>query len=220
MDKLTQHIQYPHNIKEEDLVLLDTLVQKFPYFQTAQLLLTKGLLNTNSVRYNQQLKKTASYSLYRKQLFKIITKDKINSKSIIIKNNDKKQLEETLEIGQPLVFKKEEEYSFLEWLSLSNVKKIDRIEKPKTIQLIDNFIAKQANISKPKKSMFFKPIDIAKESLIENKDLVTPTLAKVYLEQGYYKKAISAYEKLILKYPEKNSFFANQIKLINKLKEK
>ena len=63
MDKLTQHIQYPHNIKEEDLVLLDTLVQKFPYFQTAQLLLTKGLLNTNSVRYNQQLKKTASLIL-------------------------------------------------------------------------------------------------------------------------------------------------------------
>jgi hypothetical protein len=40
------------------------------------------------------------------------------------------------------------------------------------------------------------------------------------LEQGHYEKAISAYEKLSLKYPEKNSLFANQIKLINKLKEK
>jgi len=45
-------------------------------------------------------------------------------------------------------------------------------------------------------------------------------LAKVYLEQGHFEKAILAYKKLSLKYPEKNSFFANQIKLINKLKEK
>ena len=67
---------------------------------------------------------------------------------------------------------------------------------------------------------FFKPIDVAKQSLEENVNLVTPTLAKVYLEQEHYEKAISAYEKLIVKYPEKNSFFANQIKLINKLKEK
>jgi len=73
-------------------------------------------------------------------------------------------------------------------------------------------------LSKPKS--FFKPLEVAKKSLIENEDLVTPTLAKVYLEQKHYEKAIAAYKKLILKYPEKNSLFANQIKLINKLKEK
>ena len=65
-----------------------------------------------------------------------------------------------------------------------------------------------------------KATDAAKESLIENNELVTPTLAKVYLEQEHYGKAILAYEKLILKYPEKSSFFADQIKLINKLNKK
>ena len=63
-------------------------------------------------------------------------------------------------------------------------------------------------------------VDVVKESLVENNELVTPTLAKVYLEQEHYEKAISAYKKLSLKYPKKNSFFANQIKLINKLNEK
>ena len=105
-------------------------------------------------------------------------------------------------------------------MALSNVKKIDRTTKAKTLDLIDDFIDKKVGISEPKKEAFFKAVDVAKESLVENNDLITPTLAKVYLEQGHYKKAISAYKKLILKYPEKNSFFANQIKLITKLKEK
>jgi len=218
MDNLMQHIQSPQNITREDVAILDGLLQKFPYFQTAQLLLVKGLLNTDSIRYNQQLKKAASYSLNRKLLFKLITQDRIDSKPIIIKNSAKQTTENTLEIGQPLAFKKEEEHSFSEWLALSQVRKIDRIERSSTKQLIDNFIEKKASISTPKKTAFFKPIDVARESLVENESLVTPTLARVYLEQGHYEKAISAYEKLILKYPEKNSFFANQIKLINKLK--
>ena len=74
--------------------------------------------------------------------------------------------------------------------------------------------------SKPKKEVFFKAIDIAKESLINNDELVTPTLAKVYLEQGHYEKAISAYKKLILKYPKKSSLFASQIELIKELNKK
>jgi hypothetical protein len=40
---------------------------------------------------------------------------------------------------------------------------------------------------------------------------MTETLARVYLEQHKYDKAIQAYEILILKYPEKSSFFADRI---------
>ena len=220
MQNLMQYIQSPRHITAKDVVILESLLQQFPYFQTAQLLLVKGLLNNDSIRYNQQLKKAAAYSLDRKQLFRLITEDKVESKSIPIENNTKKSTKEALAIGQPLAFKKEEEHSFSKWLSLSKVRKIERTEKSSTKQLIDNFIDKKASINIPKKTAFFKPIDIARESLIENKGLITPTLAKVYLEQEHYEKAISAYEKLILRYPEKNSFFAKQIKLINKLKEK
>ena len=217
MDNLTQHIQNPNQIASEDVAKLDGLLQEFTYFQTVQLLITKGLLNTDSIRYNRQLKKAAAYALDRKQLFKLIILNKVEQ-PIIAKISEK--IEDTLTIGKPLAFDKEEEYSFSEWLALSKVKKIDRTPIPNTKQLIDNFIDKKISISKPKKTTFFKPMDVAKESLIENESLVTPTLAKVYLEQGHYDKAISAYTKLSLKYPEKNSLFANQIKLINKLKEK
>jgi len=99
---------------------------------------------------------------------------------------------------------------------LLNIKKIQRKER----KSIDRILSNNLQISKTKKEAFFNANDAAKESLIENYELVTPTLAKVYLEQGHYEKAISAYKKLILKYPEKNSFFANQIKLIRKLNTK
>ena len=43
---------------------------------------------------------------------------------------------------------------------------------------------------------------------------MTETLARIYLEQKKYTKAIKSYEILSLKYPEKSGFFADQIKAI------
>jgi hypothetical protein len=48
---------------------------------------------------------------------------------------------------------------------------------------------------------------------------MTETLAKVYLEQRKFQKAIQAYEILILKYPEKSTFFANRISDIRILQQ-
>ena len=63
---------------------------------------------------------------------------------------------------------------------------------------------------------FFSPENMAKMSLGENEDFVTETLAKIYIQQGNFKKAISAYGKLSLKFPEKSDYFA---RLIQELKE-
>ena len=92
--------------------------------------------------------------------------------------------------------------------------------KEKEETLIDKFVETEPRISKPKREEFFSPVQSAKESLIENDEIVTETLARVYLEQAHYDKAIAAYEKLSLKFPQKSSFFASQIKLIYDLKEK
>ena len=65
---------------------------------------------------------------------------------------------------------------------------------------------------------FFSATESAKKSLSENDDFITETLAKIYKEQGHFDKAIDAFEKLILKFPEKNTLFASQINDIKKIK--
>ena len=129
-------------------------------------------------------------------------------------------VETDLKIGKPLEFDETEEYSFSQWLALTKVKKIDRSEKKtEESDLINSFIESNPTI-KAEKNKFFSPTETAKTSLVENNELVTETLARVYLEQQHFEKAIEAYKKLSLKYPKKSSFFADQINLINDLKKK
>jgi nitric oxide reductase activation protein len=147
--------------------------------------------------------------------------------------NDKKSqtVEDKLSLGAPLDFSKAEKHSFQEWLQLSRIQPIDRekvtsstpqtpeviAEKKKKSQLIDKFIETSPKISPVKQGN--SPtiqIDINKE---DHTYLMTETLARVYLEQKKYQKAIQAYEILILKYPEKSSFFADHISDIKILQQ-
>ncbi|MEN9335479.1 MAG: hypothetical protein RLZZ500_466 [Bacteroidota bacterium] len=133
--------------------------------------------------------------------------------------------EEKLGIGKPLEFNTSEKHSFQEWLQLSRLKPIERKEIPKTptadvpnseerkkkLNLIDKFIETNPKIPAIQKD------SVLPSNLVENEDksyLMTETLAKVYLEQKKYQRAIQAYEILILKYPEKSSFFADRIEEI------
>ena len=85
------------------------------------------------------------------------------------------------------------------------------------IELIDKFIETSPKISPLKHGVPFSvTFDINKE---DNSYLMTETLARVYLEQKKYQKAIQAYEILILKYPEKSTFFANRISDIKVLQQ-
>ena len=136
-------------------------------------------------------------------------------------------LETKLEIGKPLEFNQNETHSFQEWLQLTKFSPIKREneeekdnkeeEKLKKIDIIDRFIELNPKIS-PVKETTATPLNISKSSE-EPTHLMTETLAKIYLEQKKYQKAIQAYEILILKYPEKSSFFANRIKDIKNLQQ-
>ena len=85
-------------------------------------------------------------------------------------------------------------------------------------ELIDKFILENPSITRPK-AEFYNPISVAQNSIIDQENIVSETLAKIYEQQGYIDKAISIYEKLRLKYPEKSRYFAAQIERLKESKE-
>ena len=139
--------------------------------------------------------------------------------------------QEKLSIGQPLDFSLNEKHSFQEWLQLSRTLPIVRETenkvsaekipiddtKKKKAEMIDKFIETSPKIPPVKHGITSTvSFDLNKD---DNSYLMTETLARVYLEQKKYIKAIQAYQILILKYPEKSSFFADRISDIKILQQ-
>ena len=318
----------PQSVKTEDLSALTSIIDTYPYFQSARALWLKGLKNENSFRYNDALKVTAAHTTNRDILFEYITSKSFSQNEIarkIIQHDEttselevtiaedvsntisleldmqmkaelkkaeaildptlfekKKQevtqildtsetlktekltaetetktneleiqkisalpnaeikeskeeeeeeaLKEVLEIDKPLDFKKEDTHSFSEWLKLTSAQPIIRetntsennesinAEREHKFDLIEKFITEKPKLS-PKIQL--SPQKNLAEPFTKSSDsLMTETLAKVYVQQKNYKKAITAYKILILKYPEKSGFFADQIRAIEKLSDK
>ena len=140
----------------------------------------------------------------------------------------KEILEVELEENQPLDFTKEDGHSFSEWLKLTSATPIIREEikenssiNKRNLDLIDKFIQdkpklKQGVNSTKTGANIEAQKNLASQYSRTSEALMTETLAKVYLQQKNFKKALQAYHILSLKYPEKSGFFADQIRAINK----
>ena len=89
--------------------------------------------------------------------------------------------------------------------------------------LIDNFI----DTEKGRISLSYTPSmphveedehdDAEKDSDQSEDSFFTETLARIYIKQGRYSKALEIISRLSLQYPKKNAYFADQIRFLEKL---
>ena len=150
-----------------------------------------------------------------------------NKEDVSNNTNDKESASSQLGIDTPLAFSKKDRHSFSQWLQLTTATPIVREEikeqkpahttkeKEHKNDLIEKFINEKPKIKSLKNSP--QQQNTTQEDSKPSNSLMTETLAKVYLQQKNYKKAIQAYKILILKNPEKSGFFADQIRAVEKL---
>ena len=192
----------PHKISESEAIFIDELVKEFPYFQAARAIQLKNHKNLETFQFEKILNVTSAYTIDRRILFDFIEHNYLANNTSVKKQNTQKAVE------------KNKSKTFVNWLEQVNLIPIDRSNES---LMIDEFISKKPklrikDIEEPVIQEENESLDINKESL------VTETLAKLYVEQENYDKAIQTYKILILKFPEKNSYFASAIKKLKKLK--
>ena len=229
-------------IQQVETAELKTVVEEFPFFQSARALYLKGLKNQDSFKYNNELKLTAAHTTDRTVLFEYITSKNFNDKkesihqkisekiiesapekveATTIEPEEKTTAASELNIGKPISFSASESYSFNQWLQLSvkkPIKQVTQKEEPvsEKEEIIDRFIENNPKIEPLQKD---KKVTVSVTENKQDSSLMTETLAKVYLEQKKYENAIQAYRILSLKYPEKSGFFADQIKRVQILQK-
>ena len=230
---------------EEHRKAFEKITYRYPYFQSAYAHYLKSLKLQEQYNYNLILKKTAVLSPERDRLHHWLEDDKKTaspveaSKEIQVAEpapvEEKKSAKEAETVVSAAeapkekhvakkVRKKKQEpktMSFSDWVVYSSKGKIEPQQHKSSLEdklkLIDTFLENQPKIPPVRQDQ--PKVDLTENIEFNKEELMTETLAKVYLQQKKYKKALYAYQILSLKYPEKNSFFADQIKRIKQLQQ-
>ena len=183
------------NEPEKALLTVKKIIKEYPYFMAARVLELDILKATNQKGYKHALRACALQTTQRNVLYQHLEN---LAQSV---ENDQQQI---------TVPNENNLHSFLQWLELIDDKTSDRT--PSKFDWIDDFLAQNAKINPAKNTAMIK--DLSKENPLSKNEIMTETLAHLYWKQKKYDEAKKAFKILSLKYPEKSSLFADNIKQI------
>ena len=242
-EEFYQLMEDPARLSEKTLPQLKQIVDEFPYFQVARMLYLKNLSVLNDVRFNAELKKMAICISDRRKLFTLIEgehyglQNQLKDKSLTQEDSFSlidaflaKQPEEESKTEASLLFQSSVSTDYIHWTLTKEEKPTEEKEEVRLQHhdLIESFI-KSEEERRPGTGLDLDENSSdanAPENIIElekgqhrplDDSYFTETLAHIYVKQKRYEKALQIIKNLNLKYPEKNVYFADQIRFLEKL---
>ena len=236
-------IRHPEHLDKDTLYELRSIIALYPYFQTARLLMLQNLYLLHDPSFDDELRRAAVYITDREVLFKMIeavhyqlrkpaapskaTDNNNGSRTLSLIDNflgTIPQEEQTADIKQRKPTPADAAVDYVAYLleSESYAEENNDQETPQLIghNLIDNFIEQDNGKIKLNDNPELMPeLDPVMPESTKDSDegVFTETLARIYIKQGRYSKALEIIRRLSLNYPKKNAYFADQIRFLEKL---
>lgn len=246
METIAELIAHPDHLNKDTLHGLRELVAKYPYYQAARLLFLQNLFLLHDPLFGEELRRAALYLPDRKVIFNMIEGSNYEIQPTPLRQKEEPSepsdpnrmqslIDSFLESSQEptssaapgrklTAADATTDYAaFL--LQMEDADPVapaaENGQSDRSATLIDEFIE-----NKPERIRLQEEIEFTPELPAENAEgaddapeegYLTMTLAKIYIKQQRYEKAIEIIRKVNLNNPKKNSYFADQIRFLQKL---
>ena len=241
--QITDLINNPEHLDRDTLYELRSTLALYPYFQTARLLMLQNLFLLHDPTFDEELRRAAIYITDRSVLFQMIeaahyqhrparpaapaspTPGSKESRTMSLIDSflgsiPRDDAEARRNKRRPTPADAAVDYVAYLLETQSEGEPEEEVPEMKGQDLIDSFINNDKGRIRLNDDPQFKPEMPELPEMDENvsdEGYFTETLARIYIKQGRYSKALEIIRRLSLVYPKKNAYFADQIRFLEKL---
>ena len=242
MDQIVELIKHPELLDRDTLYELRSLTALYPYYQTARLLMLQNLYLLHDPTFDEELRRAAIYITDRRVLFNMIesahyqlrTQKTEASPSVPQPQQDGSRtislidnfLESIPKEETPVEKKRKptpadaavDYVAYL--LETEGDNTPEEVPEMRGQSLIDSFIkSDKRKFVLSEEPQLTPPVETEVENTTNGpeEENFTETLARIYIRQGRYSKALEIIQRLSLQVPKKNAYFADQIRFLEKL---
>lgn len=232
--QVIDYIRQPESLDSQSLEHLRGIVDKYPYYHAARILLLRTLYQMHDPSFDEQLRKAAIYVPARRTLFQMFQAPSLKPESPTKRTARAEHAEEGSQRTESLID------SFLDTIpqqqhntprivdaTVDYMAYLMQMESgagnsntPRMAgqDYIDDFLIKNEG----RFDLEDLPEEETPHNIPETKNdtgtgVLTEAMARIYIKQGKYDKAIEIIRRISLKYPKKNRYFADQIRFLEKL---
>ena len=235
---LTDYIRRPEAMDSQSISNLQELVHRFPYYHTARILLLQALFKQHSPAFDKELRRSSSLIPNRTTLFNQIERrnyladeerrkhdsddeDQKADKTDEVINSFLSKSQQTPAPSRRVAVDATQDYIYYLMQTNPDEEELltDESKESGELEVIDNFLK-----NKNKRFVIRDDAEINSDELqpedeqkAPNNEILTETLAQIYIKQGKFEKAIEIIGRLSLIYPKKNRYFADQIRFLEKI---